>query len=453
MSASPHSPSSSSTAASGHAAGLARNMGLFSLIVYGVGDMVGAGIYGTIGVAAGVMGNAVWLSFVISMVAALLTGLSYAALGSRYPKAGGASYITQRAYAKPFLSYVVGLSVTFSGLTSMAAGANVFAQTLGATFPSFSVSLILVVFLGLLALVNFIGIRESMWMNLVFTVIEVAGLVFVIVIGARYWGRVDYLEVPVGQVFNASLLLSGAVLTFYAFIGFEDMLNVSEEVKNPEKNLPRGIIWAVSIATLLYILISITAVSVVNSQDLANPQNGAPLAQITAKAVPWLPSWIYGAITLFAVGNTALLNYIMGSRLLYGMARQGLLPSPLGWVHGRTRTPHVSIFVLGVVVLILAFAGNIQQLASATSLLLLGCFCVVNSALVVLIYRREEPKGAFEVPVIVPVLGVLVCAGLIVGRLSAAGMDFRAPLIAGILVTGIALFYFILKPKEKVERQ
>ncbi len=429
---------------------LARNMGLFSLVVYGVGDMVGAGIYGTIGVAAGILGNAVWISFVISMFAALLTGLSYASLGSRYPRAGGASYITQRAYGKPFLSYVVGLAVAFSGLTSMAVGANVFSQTLGASFPELPVSAILVGFLCVLAIVNFAGIRESMMMNLVFTFVEVAGLVFIIFIGASYWGTVDYLQVPPGQAISASLLMSGAVLTFYAFIGFEDMLNVSEEVKEPEKNLPKGIILAVGIATVLYILVSITAVSVVDSQRLADPKNGVPLAQITAEAAPWVPGWVYWAITLFAVGNTALLNYVMGSRLLYGMARQGLLPSVLGKVHARTRTPHISILVLGALVLVLAFSGNIAQLASATSLLLLGCFCLVNSALVVLKRRKGEAPGRFEVPLFVPVLGVLVCGGLIVARLTAAGADQRAPLIAAVLVVVISVFYFILKPKNPV---
>ena len=427
---------------------LVRNMGLFYLVVYGVGDMVGAGIYGTIGVAAGALGNAVWISFLISMFAALLTGLSYASLASRHPKAGGASYITQRAYRKSFLSYVVGLAVAFSGLTSMAAGANVFSLTLRGFFPELPFNGIIITFLLFLALVNWIGIRESMMMNLVFTFVEVAGLVFVIVVGAHFWGDVNYFQVPAGQLLGPTLLLSGAVLTFYAFIGFEDMLNVAEEVKNPEKNMPLGIMIAIGITTVIYILVSITAVSVVDSQTLANPANGAPLAQITAVAAPWLPGWVFGAITLFAVGNTALLNYIMGSRLLYGMSRQGLLPAILGRVHKTRHTPHVAIALLGLIVLILAFSGNIAQLASATSLLLLGCFCVVNSALFILQKRKGEPKGRFEIPSFIPILGLLVCASLIVARLTAKDADLRAPLIACVLVGIISALYIFLKPKS-----
>jgi APA family basic amino acid/polyamine antiporter len=426
---------------------LARHMGLFSLVVYGVGDMVGAGIYGTIGVAAGVLGNAVWLSFVISMIAALLTGLSYASLGSRYPKAGGAAYITQRAYGLPFLSYVVGLAVAASALTSMAAGAHVFAQTLSGSFLKIPPTWIIVAFLVLLAAINLAGIRESMWANLVCTLVEVGGLIFVIAVGARYWGDVDYLQAPEGGTLSATMLLSGAVLTFYAFIGFEDMLNVSEEVKNPERNIPLGIVCAVGIATLLYIAISITAVSVVEPRLLADPARGAALAQITAKAAPWLPAWIYNAITLFAVANTVLLNYVMGSRLLYGMAKQGLIPAFLGKVHGKTRTPHFAIGILGAIVLGLAFAGNIKELASATSLLLLTCFCLVNGALLVLKHRQDEPPGQWEVPAFVPALGVLVCAGLIAARLFTVKTETRAPLIACAILAGISALYFVLKPK------
>ncbi|HEY1171826.1 MAG TPA: amino acid permease [Verrucomicrobiae bacterium] len=426
---------------------LARHIGLFSLVVYGVGDMVGAGIYGTIGVAAGMMGNAVWLAFGVSMIAALLTGLCYASLGSRYPRAGGAAYVTERAYGFKFLSYVVGLAVTASGLTSMAAGSNVFATTLGGMFPAIPVKVILVAFLLLIAAVNFIGIKESMTANLVCTAVEIGGLLFVIFVGAKYWGKVNYLEVPQGSTLGMSMLLSGAVLTFYAFVGFEDMLNVGEEVKDPQKTLPKGIIIAVLVATVVYMLVSITAVSVVEAKNLGDSKLGAPLAQIVEKAAPWMPKEVYTFITLFAVANTALLNCVMGSRLLYGMARQGLLPERLGAVHPRFRTPHIATLALTVIVVVLALSANISQLASATSLLLLTCFCLVNGALFILQSRPDEPKGSMEIPRIVPVLGVIVCLCLIFARLTAAGADKKAPLIAGFIIAVIAALYFVLRPK------
>lgn len=453
-----------SEANSADAPTLARRMGLGLLIVYGVGDMVGSGIYGTIGEAAARMGNAVWLAFVGSMLAAMFTGLSYACLASRHPRAGGAAFITQHAYRWGFLSYVVGLAVIASGLTSMATNSNVFSRTLtlfldgapvlGAVEPW----LVLLLFLGAMTFLNFWGIRESMWVNVLCTVIEAGGLLFVIAVGAKYWGGVDYLQTPPTNAaggaaggLNPWLILSGAVLTFFAFVGFEDMLNVAEEVKNPRRAMPWGIFLALVITAVLYLATSITAVSVVNYAELGDERLGAPLRQVTDRAAPWLPGWVFEAVTVFAALNSVLINYIMGSRMLYGMARQGLLPAPLGRVHPKRRTPHVAILTLLAVVLVLAFAGNIAQLASATSLLLLLVFCVVNAALIVLKLRPGEAAGAFEVPVVVPALGVLCCGGLVAARLGRVVLEpqaaWRAPAIAGGLIALIAVIYAIFPPR------
>ena len=443
---------------------LARHIGLASLVIYGVGDMVGAGIYGTIGVAAASMGNAVWLAFVASMVAAMLTGLSYASLASRLPRAGGASYIVHRAYRLPLLAYLVGLTVVASGLTSMATSSTVFGTTLAAYLDRVAWLawmdpwIVVVGFVGVVSLINFIGIRESMWANWVCTFVEVTGLLFVVAVGLRYWGSVDYLETPGvagGDGFaglDFSLLASGAVLTFFAFVGFEDMLNVAEEVKRPERTMPIGIVAALGVTTLLYLAVAVTAVSVVDYRDLGDPSLGAPLQQITDRAAPWLPGWVFGFITLFAVANTFLINYIMGSRLLYGMARQKLVPAVLGKVHSRTRTPHVAIATLLALTIALALIGNISQLAAATSLLLLFTFAIVNSALLVLKRRHGEPTGRFEVPAVVPALGVLVCVGLIAARVHRAltdpGESALALVIAGALIVGIGMLYVVLRPAD-----
>lgn len=446
---------------------LARRMGLFLLVVYGVGDMVGSGIYGTIGEAAARMGNAVWLAFVGSMLAALFTGVSYASLASRYPRAAGSAYITQRAYRLGLLSYVVGLTVTASGLTSMATNSNVFARTLTTLLGPFPLLgaiepwVVVLAFLGVMTFINFWGIEQSMWTNVVCTAVEVGGLLFVIAVGASSWGSVDYLHTPppdaAGAVIAGTgltvggldlwLIASGAVLTFFAFVGFEDMLNVAEEVKEPHHTMPRGIVLALGITTLLYLATAITAVSVVSYQDLGDPTLGAPLAQVTDRAAPWLPPWTFEAVTLFAAANSVLINYIMGSRMLYGMSRQGLLPTALGRVHRKRRTPHVAILTLLAVVVVLALVGEVAALASATSLLLLMVFCIVNAALIVLKYRPGEARGHFEVPAVVPLLGVLCCGGLIAARLGRTITDpqenWQAPVIAGGLVLLIGTMYFL----------
>jgi amino acid transporter len=437
---------------------LARTMTLWALVVFGVGDMVGAGIYGTIGTTAGLMGNAVWMAFAASMLAALLTGLSYASIASRYPRAAGAPYVVQHAFRLPLISYIVGLAVCASGLTSMATGGNVFAENIQKFFDVRK-ELILVPYFAVLTLINFWGIRESLWMNVTCTFIEVGGLIFILLVGARFWGSVDYMQTAAGPAAidgaTIGLVMSGAVLAFFAFIGFEDMLNLCEEVKNPKRNMPWGMMIAIVIVAMLYIGISITAVSVVPHRELANTREyGAPLTQITNRASPWLPWWVYTAITLFAVANTGLINYIMGSRLMYGMSRQGLLPRALGSVHETRRTPHIAIFTLGAIVLVLAFSGGVKQLASATSLLLLNCFVLLNAALIVLQNRAGEPKGQFEIWTAVPVLGVLICGGLIVGRLVTA---YREKTLTGDLLTTAIIFavivvlYVIMRPKALPE--
>ncbi len=437
---------------------LLRTMGLFSLVVYGVGDMIGSGIYGTVGKASATLGNAVWLGFVVAMVAAVLTGLSYACLASRYPRAAGAAFVTHHAFGFAYLSYLIGLTVTASGLTSMATSTNVFTDTLQSVVGGPWILLALA-FLGFMTAVNFWGLRESMWTNLLCTAVEVGGLLFIVAVGLPFWGSIDYFETSratfdaQGQIVDhgltMSMLLAGSVLTFFSFIGFEDMLNVAEEVKEPERTMPWGIVGALAVATVLYLSVAITAVSVVDYHELAKAK--APLSAITARAAPWLPPRVFDFITMFAVANTVLINYIMGSRMLYGMARQGLLPAVLGRVHSQRRTPHVAIFTLLVLVTGLALSGGVADLGTATGLLLLFSFTVVNSALVVLKFRTDEPPGKFEVPVIVPILGVVVNVTLIATRLATGEGGLRAPAIAGLIVLAITFLYFTIRPSNVTE--
>jgi APA family basic amino acid/polyamine antiporter len=429
---------------------LKRHIGLLALTLYGIGDILGAGIYGLIGRAAGQMGNAIWLAFLASMIAAGLTGLSYAAVGSRFPRAGGAAYVTQRAFKKTWLAYIVGLAALASGLTSMATASRVFSGYLQGMFPSIPLWVLIVGFATLLAGIVFRGIRESMWANSVCTVIELSGLLIIIVFGMSYLGGVDYFDasVPVTNpdgLITTSLILGGAVLTFYSFVGFEDVLNVSEEVKDPARTIPRGLIFAVAGASIIYVLISLIAVSVVPAAQLAESKE--PLVDVVRTAAPWFPPKLYSIMALFAVSNTALLNYVMGSRLLYGMSKQKLLPSFLSKVHGKTATPHIAVAVLYVILLGLALSGDISSLAKSTSVLLLGCFVLVNSALIVLKRREPTPKGAFDVPYFVPALGVIACLAML------AHAKQPELITAGLILAGIIILYFVKRPgAEAIEK-
>jgi amino acid transporter len=422
---------------------LHRHIGPFQLFAYTLGGMLGSGIYALVGRAAGELGSAVWLGFLVAMVAALLTGLSYASLGSRYPRAGGAAYVAQRAFAAPLLTWLVGLAVMASGLTSVATQSRVVAENLLRLFPGMAPGLLLA--LGFLLLVTGIvarGIRESMWMNILCTAVEAGGLLLVVAVGVPWWGSQPLLETPGDEPIGLSFLMTGAILTFFAFIGFEDTLNVAEEARQPRRTLPIGIISAMLTATAFYIAVSITAVSVVPWHELA--ATPGPLAEVMARAAPWIPGWGYVAVTIFSVANTALLNYVTASRLVLGMARQGLLPAALARVHERRRTPLTATLALFPVLVLLVMAGNISELASATVLLLLAVFVVVNLALLVLKRRAGEAHGGFEVPVIVPLLGAVVCGALLVNRVMAG--DWQAPALAGTLLLVILAMFAVIRP-------
>jgi amino acid transporter len=431
--------------ASEQAPQLRRSIGPVQMALYGLGSMLGAGIYGLIGKAAGVAGNAVWLAFVVALIAALLTALSYASLGSRYPRAAGAAYVTERAYGFPLLSFMVGLALVCSGLTSIATQSQVFAANIAALFglESLPLPLLALGFLLILSGIVFRGIRESMWVNVLCTLIEAGGLVLVIAVGASYWGSVDYFTTPALPDGDHAILLvmQGAVLAFFAFIGFEDMYNVAEEVREPERTLPFGLILAMAAAATLYIAVAVTAVSVVPWAELAHAPG--PITEVMARAAPSVPPVVFTAITVFAVTNTALVNYITTSRLIYGMARQGLLPARLGDVHSGRRTPHVAIALLLLVLAPLALLGTITELAAATVLLLLLVFVVVNGALFILQGRKGEHRGRFEIPRVLPALGALVCSVLIVVRIATG--DVTAPALAGGLLLGALTVYVVMQ--------
>lgn len=430
---------------------LRRSIGTTQLALYALGSMVGSGIYGLIGKAAGEAGSAVWLSFVVALCAALLTSLSYASLGSRYPRAGGAAYVTGRAFRIPIVSFIIGLALVASGLTSIATQSKIFATILAdmAGLEQLSPTFIAIGFLLILGGIVFRGIRESMWVNVVCTLMEVGGLLLVIASGISYWGSVDYFQTPPERADTAFgvIVLQASVLTFFAFIGFEDAINVAEECKDPERTIPRGLIIATFTAALLYIAVAVTAVSVVPWHELAT--TSSPLTEVMRRSAPSIPPGIMTFIALFSVANTALVNYVTASRLIYGMAGQGLLPDHFARVHAKQRTPHIAVMALLAVSLLLVIAGGIADLAAATVLLLLVVFIAVNASLIALKRRAGEKPGQFEIPVILPLAGMAVCAGLLLTRLASS--DWRAPAIAALLLIGSAALYAVLHGRKTPE--
>lgn len=414
---------------------LKRSLGTFALIVYGVGDILGAGIYALIGKVAGMAGEAAWISFVVAFVVASLTGLTYAELSSRFPRSAGAALFSLAAFKNKGLSYLVGFLVLLSGMVSMATVSRAFAGYLNALFPEISFPVVVILFLLVLAVINFCGIRESSAANVICTSIEVTGIFIVIVAGMKFFGQVNYLNLTTAQTISApTAILQAGVLAFYAFIGFEDLANLAEEVRTPEKTLPRAILTALAVATVIYILTAIAAVSAVPPAELASSQ--APLVLVVSKGFPQVPKEWFTFVALFAVANTALINFIMGSRIIYGMAQERLIPSVLGRVHPKTQTPHVAIIFIFSVVLFLALTGRIVILAQSTSFLLLVVFFAVNLSLVVLKLRKRGQRPIFQIPIAVPIIGALCCLGL------GIQVSFTAFLTVIFLIAAGLLLYF-----------
>lgn len=388
---------------------LKRVFGLTTLVIYGVGDILGAGIYAVVGKIVGLSGSMVWASFLLAMVVAALTALSYAELGSRLPKSGGVAYFVHIAFRREWLSMLVGWLMFSTCLVSMATLSLAFAGYLNAFLPAIPPwAIVLAVFAGL-AFVNFRGMRESSALNILCTTMEVSGLLVVILVSVGFLlaGNAPAVSntLPDGSPIGLTAIFQGAALAFYAFIGFEDIVNVAEEVENPEQNVPKAILFALSIAGVIYILVSWLATRVLSPAELS--ASGAPLLDVVRRAQPNFPAVVFTVIALFAVLNTALLNFVTASRLLFGMSREGLLPSWLGKLHPARRTPYRTFLVILPVAILLALSGSLQFLAGTTATLIMVMFCLVNVSLLLIKRRQPHNPDGLRVPAVIPAFALV----------------------------------------------
>ncbi len=393
---------------------LRRSLGFWALVFYGVGDILGAGIYALVGKVAGEAGPASWAAFALALFVASLTALTYAELGGRFPRSAGESFFTAEAFGRPGLALLVGWVVLCSGVLSLATVSVAFGGYMSGLLPQLPSQASVVGVLVLLAAINFRGMRESSATNIVATLIELSGLLIVIVAGSLFLGRTPDRAVAEtiaasGEV-HWSRIAQGAALGFFAFIGFEDMVNVAEEVRDPERNLPRAILTALAVTGVVYLVVVVVSTSILPGSVLGT--SDAPLLAVVRQSTDAVPDRAFTLIALFAVANTGLLNFIMGSRLIYGMARQGLLPAVFGYVHPGRRTPHVAIVTVFIVALALALSGSLTYLAGTTSFLLLAVFLTLHIALLVIKRRDQAPSRTFCAPAVAPVLGAVTCVTL-----------------------------------------
>ena len=389
---------------------LRRGVGLTLFLFYGVGNIVGAGIYVLIGKVAGAAGYAAPFAFAVAAIVAGLTGRSYGELAARYPHSAGEAVYLHKAFGVQSLSTLVGLLIAIAGLVSAATIARGFVGYFQ-NFVDVPGPLVIVVVITLITLTAVRGIVESAFANAVFTVLQVSGLLWIIVAGVF---TIPQLEIPAVQEFLPlsgfawSGVLAGAFLAFYAFIGFEDMVNIAEEVREPQATIPRGIMLAFSVSAIIYVLLTMVAVLVV--APVALGESDAPLA-VVCQAVPGCAPTFISLIGLTVI-NGALVQIIMASRIFFGMGRNGWLPEFFAQVDPIRRTPVRATLIASGIALLMALTLPFVSLAKITSGLVLTIFILVNVSLLVIKHRDAAPEGVTPAPTWVPVAG-LVGSGLI----------------------------------------
>ena len=450
---------------------LKRVMGPGLLLLFIVGDILGAGVYAVTGQLSGIVGGIVWLPFLVAFLVASLTALSYLELVCKYPRAAGAALYTHKAFGIHFVTFLVAFGVICSGITSAATSSNVLAQNLAGGFvangwldsePSTGViTAIAMAFMLLLALINLRGVGESVKFNVLLTLVEVTALAIVIGVGffAMTQGNADFGRVVTfedsGDKGLFLAVTAATSIAFFAMVGFEDSVNMVEETKDPARIFPKALLTGLGIAVVIYMLVAVSVVAVLTSDQIADASEGRALLEVVRVGAPDFPiDRVFPFLAVFAVANTALINMLMASRLLYGLANQDVLPRVLGKVSRKSHAPYVGIaFSTVLALLLIVYVSSraedevVLNLASVTSLLLLVVFLIVNVACLVL--RRDNANaGGFRSPGFTPAVAALLCAFLVGPWVDRGALVYQ--IAAVLMLIGVVLWVvtmFVHKPE------
>jgi len=389
---------------------LKRSISLAALVLYGMGTILGAGIYVLVAEVTAQAGLLSPLAFLAATVIVAFSAYSFATLSKRFPVSAGEAAYVQEAFHRDWLSTAVGYAVIFVGITSSATIARGFCGYLG-LFVAVPTWLALTAFITLLTAIAIRGVGISVRLAVAATIVEIAGLVLVIISAAdKLPTALDnlgsyFLPDQIGDWRGIGL---GAYLAFYACIGFEDMVNMAEEAENPQRNLPLAIALVLLLTTLLYVLVTLSALVSVPLAELR--ESSAPLALVMEKN-GLVPVAAMGIVSAVAITNGALIQIIMGSRVLYGMAQRNLAPPILGRINPATRTPGPATLLIGGAVLLLALLFPLQKLAVATSTIVLCVFTLVNLSLLALECRGGKHSFArIGIPLAGAILSLLFIA-------------------------------------------
>lgn len=394
---------------------LRRTLTLPMMVLYGLGTTIGAGIYALVGEIANVSGYFAPISFLIAALLASFTAISFAELSSRYPRAAGVALYTKEAFKSQRLSTLMGMFVILAGLVSAAALVNGFVIYLD-EFLSVERTIAIIIVTALLTLIAIWGIAESVTVASIVTVIELTGLVIIIAVSAESISTIEnhwHKLIPSASSAQWTGIFLGSILSFYAFIGFEDMIDVAEEIKDVKHTLPRAIVLTLLITTIVYLLLMLTAVLSLSPEQLSDSK--VPLVTLFEHHVGSGGS-IISSIGMIAIINGALIQIIMASRVIYGLASRQQLPKCLSSINQLTQTPILATLLSSSIVITLALIGRLASLAEVTSLIILIIFSVVNLALWRIKRQTPQPNDIRVYPLWIPIIGFFVSASFVISK-------------------------------------
>jgi amino acid transporter len=427
------------------------------LFFYTLGDVLGSGIYVLIGLVAAAVGGAFWIAFALGVTVAAITGAAYAELVTKYPQAAGASLYVNKAFGNRPLTFLITVSFLAASMAASGSLATGFASYFAELWSGPPALLVSLVFVALLVIVNFIGITESVVINMLMTFVEVAGLLIVLVIGIVHiaegnadFGVLTQIDTSGDYGSPALAVLAGIAFSFFAMTGFENTANVAEETIEPYKAFPRSLVGGMVVAGLVYVLVSMAAALTVPTDTLAE-SDAALLEVVKAGILPFstdLMSTLFSIIALIAITNTTLVTIVTQPRILYGMAREDVVPGVFAKIHATRRSPWVGLLFSGVVVGLLLIIGTAVT-ASGGGIDLVGRLATVTVVLLLAIYALVivsclKLRGQDEHDEIFHANRPLLFVGL-VGNLAILGFtiyDDPHSLIwcAGLLAIGVVLF-------------
>ena len=438
--------------------GLRRSVTLVQAVMYGTGLILGAGIYVLIGDVAAIAGNALWISFLLAAVMASITGLSYAELSSVFPKSAAEYVYVKEGLGNNFLALFIGCLTIFVAITSAATVAIGFSGYLSVLIPEFPSVFYAIGLVLALSFLNYYGIRESVWVNTIFTLVEISGLLIIIVLALSIESvaDTDYLEMPSiaysSHIALISTILASTVLVFFAYYGFENISNISEETKNPTRTIPRALLFSILVTTIIYILVAISVVALVGWEELSN--SDAPLALAASKALGSNGIIVLTILALFATTNTVLMMLISGSRIIFGIAKyDDAIPSILAEVHSSRKTPWLAIIFTTAftLVTIILYSGKLSDVASISVFSILVVFAFVNLSVISLRLKRPKLHRPFMSPFSVKKLPILPVLGMVITSVTILQFNLHVISSTFVPLTCIIMLCLILT-KRKIDQ-